>query len=138
MSYGVNRSSWSKLFLLQNFMNIDGTTLILFFRPLHVMQGLRRLLQKLNMKIPTLDCPRNFFIRKPYFEILIDFYSMMSKTGFKNRYNLIHNIQILYTWLGSTRFWKADSCSTRWKARYWKDDLLLCWARGNLVMIYSI
>ena len=30
MSYGVNRSSWSKLFLLQNFMNIDGTTLILF------------------------------------------------------------------------------------------------------------
>jgi hypothetical protein len=29
-SYGVNRSSWSKLFLLQNFMNIDGMTLILF------------------------------------------------------------------------------------------------------------
>ena len=31
MSYGVNQSSWSKLFLLQNYMNIDGTTLILFF-----------------------------------------------------------------------------------------------------------
>ena len=31
MSYGVNRSSWYKLFLLQNFMNIDGKTLILFF-----------------------------------------------------------------------------------------------------------
>ena len=30
-SYGVNRSSWSKLFLLQNFMNIDGTTLFSFF-----------------------------------------------------------------------------------------------------------
>ena len=24
MSYGVNQSSWSRLFLLQNFMNIDG------------------------------------------------------------------------------------------------------------------
>ena len=31
MSYGVNQSSGSKLFLLQNFKNIDGTTLILFF-----------------------------------------------------------------------------------------------------------
>ena len=31
MSYGVNRSSLFTLFLLQNFMNIDGTTLILFF-----------------------------------------------------------------------------------------------------------
>ena len=28
---GVNRSSWFTLFLLQNFMNIDGMTLILFF-----------------------------------------------------------------------------------------------------------
>ena len=27
----VNRSSWSKLFLLQNFMSIDGKTLVLFF-----------------------------------------------------------------------------------------------------------
>ena len=31
MSYGVNRSSLFPLFLLQNFMNIDGMTLILFF-----------------------------------------------------------------------------------------------------------
>ena len=31
MSYGVNRSSWFTLFLHQNFTNIDGMTLILFF-----------------------------------------------------------------------------------------------------------
>ena len=30
-SYGVKRSSCSKFFLLQNFMNNDGTTLFLFF-----------------------------------------------------------------------------------------------------------
>ena len=31
MSCAFNRSSYSKLFLLQNFMNINGTTLFLFF-----------------------------------------------------------------------------------------------------------
>ena len=29
----VNRSSWSKLFLLHNFMNIDGTTVLFFLSP---------------------------------------------------------------------------------------------------------
>ena len=33
MSYGVNQSSLSKLFLLQNFMNINGTTLIFLSPP---------------------------------------------------------------------------------------------------------
>ena len=43
-TYGVNRSRWSKLFLLQNFLNIDGKTLILFFFcPLGLLQGLRSL-----------------------------------------------------------------------------------------------
>ena len=31
MSCAVNRSSYSKMFLLQNFMNIDGTSLKTFF-----------------------------------------------------------------------------------------------------------
>ena len=39
MSYGVNQSSWSKVFLLQNFMNIDVTILIFF--SFHLVQGLR-------------------------------------------------------------------------------------------------
>ena len=30
-SYGVNQSSWSKFFLLRNFMNINGITLFFFF-----------------------------------------------------------------------------------------------------------
>ena len=66
MSYGVNQSSWSKLFLLQNLMNIDGKTLILFFRPLYLMQGFRSLehwqLQKLGMKI--FDQKFRFHIKK--------------------------------------------------------------------------
>ena len=52
-SYGVNQSSWSKFFLLQNFMNINGITLFFFFFcPLHFAHGLEYLLlQKLSMTI---------------------------------------------------------------------------------------
>ena len=39
MSCAVNRSSYSKLFLLQNFMNINGTTLFLFFLSPRVSAG---------------------------------------------------------------------------------------------------
>ena len=55
MSCAVNRSSSSKLFLLQNFMNIDGTTLKIFFWFLQLSAGPQKLEHKVDHNYFTVE-----------------------------------------------------------------------------------
>ena len=107
----------SKLFLLQNFMNIDGTMLFLFFYPLGFLQGLRsKIIKQAITKVVIQKLHREVSPVEQYTIDLVNIYALSICTRFfKNQVGKIQFNELDFRSISNWIFTACVACKNQFQ-----------------------